>query len=101
LFEKEFIKQLPVEFRPDFEALIREVIATDKQSEPLIVDYGEAGRLIGTTYEGVRKRVKKGDLLASRRRGRFVGIAMKRNSAIRGREQAGPARSLGYGKHGR
>ena len=30
------------------------------RAELLVVDYEEAGRMIGTSYEGIRKLVRKG-----------------------------------------
>jgi excisionase family DNA binding protein len=74
IFEQQFIQQLLRAARPDIEALIKEVIA-DERGQPLIVDYEEAGRLIGTTYEGIRKLVRKGKLTAVSRSGRHRGIA--------------------------
>ena len=59
LFEQQFIQQLLAAVRPEIKALIKEVIA-DEGGQPLVVDYEEAGRMIGTTYEGIRKLVRKG-----------------------------------------
>lgn len=75
LFEQQFIQQLFVSFTPQIKALIKEVLA-DEGGQPLIVDYEEAGRMIGTTYEGVRKLVRKGKLTAVSRSGRHRGIAV-------------------------
>jgi hypothetical protein len=76
-FEQQFIEQLRLAFAPQIRALIKEVIADETVgSAPLIVDYAEAGRLIGTTYEGVRKLVRKGMLTAVSRSGRYRGIAV-------------------------
>src|SRR2546425_13305645 len=69
MFEQQFIQQLLTAVRPEIKALIKEVIAAEG-GEPLIVDYEEAGRMIGTTYEGVRKLVRKGKLTAVSRSGR-------------------------------
>jgi hypothetical protein len=60
---------------PEIKALIKEVIA-EEVNQPLIVDYEEAGRMIGTTYEGVRKLVRNGKLQAVSRSGRNRGIAI-------------------------
>lgn len=76
LFEQQFIRQLLMAVRPEIEAIIKEVIA-DKASQPLVVDYEEAGRMIGTTYEGIRKLVRKGKLRAVSRSGRHRGIAVR------------------------
>jgi hypothetical protein len=75
MFEEQFIQQLLVAVRPEIRALIKEVIA-DEGAQPLVVDYEEAGRMIGTTYEGVRKLVRKGKLTAVSRSGRHRGIAI-------------------------
>ncbi len=74
-FEQQFIQQLFVSFAPQIKALIKEVLA-DEGGQPLIVDYEEAGRMIGTTYEGIRKLVRKGKLTAVSRSGRHRGIAV-------------------------
>jgi excisionase family DNA binding protein len=55
--------------------MVRDALA-DQGAEPLVVDYEEAGRMIGTTYEGVRKLVRKGKLTAVSRSGRHRGIAI-------------------------
>ncbi len=75
IFEQQFVEQLLVAFTPRIKALIQEVIA-DEGGQPLIVDYDEAGRMLGTTYEGVRKLVRKGKLTAVSRSGRYRGIAV-------------------------
>jgi hypothetical protein len=75
VFEQQFVQQLLVAFTPQIKALIKEVLA-DAGREPLIVDYEEAGRMIGTTYEGVRKLVRSGKLTAVSRSGRHRGIAV-------------------------
>lgn len=75
--EQQMMEQLRLAFAPQIKALIKEVIADETVgTAPLIVDYGEAGRLIGTTYEGVRKLVRKGMLTAVSRSGRYRGIAI-------------------------
>lgn len=76
MFEQQFIQQLLMVARPQIRALIREVIA-DESGRPLVVDYEEAGRMIGTSYEGVRKLVRKGRLTAVSRSGRHRGIAVE------------------------
>jgi len=73
--EQQFIEQLRLAFGPQIKALIKEVIA-DETTQPLVVDYAEAGLMIGTTYEGVRKLVRKGMLTAVSRSGRYRGIAI-------------------------
>jgi len=75
VFEQQFVEQLLVAFTPRIKDLIKQVIA-DESAPPLIVDYEEAGRMIGTTYEGVRKLVRKGRLTAVSRSGRYRGIAV-------------------------
>jgi hypothetical protein len=75
VFEQQFVHQLLVAFTPKIRELIQEVIA-DEGGQPLVVDYEEAGRMIGTTYEGVRKLVRKGRLTAVSRSGRHRGIAV-------------------------
>jgi excisionase family DNA binding protein len=75
IFEQHLIQQLLLVAKPQIRALIREVIA-DEGGQPLVVDYEEAGRMIGTSYEGVRKLVRKGRLTAVSRSGRHRGIAV-------------------------
>jgi hypothetical protein len=75
VFERQFVEQLLIAFTPRIKDLIKQVIA-DESVPPLIVDYDEAGRMIGTTYEGVRKLVRKGKLTAVSRSGRYRGIAV-------------------------
>ena len=75
IFEQHLIEQLLLVAKPQISALIREVIA-DEGGQPLVVDYEEAGRMIGTSYEGVRKLVRKGRLTAVSRSGRHRGIAV-------------------------
>ena len=89
MFDQQFIQQLLMEVRPELKALVKEVIA-DEGGQPLIVDYLEAGRMIGTSYEGVRKMVREGKLTAVSRSGRHRGIAVaelkdyvRRNQVIR------------------
>lgn len=76
LFEQHFIQELLRAVRPEIKALVREVIGGDTD-QPLVVDYEEAGRMIGTTYEGIRKLVRKGKLKAVSRSGRYRGIAVQ------------------------
>ena len=76
LFEQQFIQQLLLAVKPQIKTLIREVIA-DGGSHPLVVDYEEAGRMIGTSYEGIRKLVRKGKLTAVSRSGRHRGLAVE------------------------
>ena len=75
VFEQQFVEQLLEAFPPRIKCLIKQVIA-DESAPPLIVDYDEAGRMIGTTYEGVRKLVRKGKLTAVSRSGRYRGISV-------------------------
>jgi hypothetical protein len=75
LFEQQFIQQLLAAVRPEIKTLIKEVIA-DEGGQPLVVDYEEAGRMIGTTYEGIRKLVRNGKLKAVSRSGRYRGVAV-------------------------
>jgi len=78
LFGPLFIQQLVAAARPQLEELIREVLAEKERSstEILCVDYEEAGRMIGTSYEGIRKLVRKGKLTSVSRSGRHRGIAV-------------------------
>jgi excisionase family DNA binding protein len=76
LFEQQFVQHLLIAAKPQLKALIREVME-DERGLPLIVDYEEAGRMIGTSYEGVRKLVRKGRLTAVSRSGRHRGIAVE------------------------
>jgi hypothetical protein len=69
------VQQLLSAALPEIKALIKEAIA-EEVNQPLIVDYEEAGRMIGTTYEGVRKLVRNGKLKAVSRSGRNRGIAI-------------------------
>ncbi len=75
MFEQQFLQHLMAAFLPQIKELIREAMA-DEAAPPLIVDYEEAGRMIGTTYEGVRKLVRRGKLKAVSRSGRYRGIAV-------------------------
>jgi excisionase family DNA binding protein len=75
LIEQQFIERLLHAAKPQIRALIREMMAIPP-SQPLVVDYEEAGRMIGTSYEGVRKLVRKGKLTAVSRSGRHRGIAI-------------------------
>jgi len=75
MFQEHFVQQLLAAARPEIKALIKEVIA-DEGTDPLVVDYEQAGRMIGTTYEGVRKLVRKGRLTAVSRSGRHRGISV-------------------------
>lgn len=76
MFEHQFVQHLLLVAKPQLKALIREVME-DERGRPLIVDYEEAGRMIGTSYEGVRKLVRKGRLTAVSRSGRHRGIAVE------------------------
>ena len=77
LFERHFIEQLLRAVRPEIKALIKEVMEEEShQPLPLVVDYERAGRMIGTTYEGIRKLVRRGKLTAVSRSGRHRGIAV-------------------------
>jgi hypothetical protein len=75
MFEQQFIHQLMVAFTPHIKELVKQAIA-DEGGQPLILDYEEAGRMIGTTYEGIRKLVRRGKLTAVSRSGRHKGIAV-------------------------
>jgi hypothetical protein len=75
-FEQHFIQQVIIACAPQIRELIKEVIA-DEVARPLVVDYEEAGRMIGTSYEGIRKLVRKGKLTAVSRSGRYRGIAVQ------------------------
>lgn len=78
LFASQFLEQLVAAARPQLQALIEEVLAErrDRPPEVLCVDYQEAGRMIGTSYEGIRKLVRKGKLTSVSRSGRHRGIAV-------------------------
>lgn len=76
MFEQQFVQHLLIVAKPQLKALIREVME-DERDRPLIVDYEEAGRMIGISYEGVRKLVRKGRLTAVSRSGRHRGIAVE------------------------
>lgn len=75
MFEKEFVQQLLGQAKPILKELIEEVLAEKDGCDVLCVDYEEAGRRIGTSYEGIRKLVRNGDLKAVKR-GRRRGIAV-------------------------
>lgn len=76
MFEQEFIQQLLTAAKPQLRALVREVIGDESKTvSPLCVDYEQAGRMLGTTYEGIRKLVRKVELCAvSRGRKRAITI---------------------------
>jgi excisionase family DNA binding protein len=66
VFDKEFIDRLLDVARPDLKALVREVLADQGHHlEPLCVNYAEAARILGTTYEAIRKLVARGVLQAT------------------------------------
>jgi excisionase family DNA binding protein len=88
-FEQQFLQQLLTAVLPEIKALIKEVMA-DEVGQPLVVDYDEAGRMIGTTYEGIRKLVRKGKLKAVSRSGRHRGIALAELKDYVQRSQVGP-----------
>ncbi len=79
------LNPVPTDIKPgvltttiDFEdgtASLREVIA-DEGRQPLVVDYEEACGMIGTSWEGVRKLVRKGRLTARSRSARHRGVAV-------------------------
>ena len=72
----EFIKSFLTEAKPHLVQLFKEIIDQEQPANNVLaVDYEEAGRLIGTTYEGIRKMVRKGQL-KSVSRGRRRGIAV-------------------------
>jgi len=75
MFQEYFVQQLLAAARPEIRALIKEVIAAEG-TDQLVVDYEQAGRMIGTTYEGIRKLVRKGRLTAVSRSGRHRGISV-------------------------
>src|SRR6185437_12792567 len=76
MFEQEFIQQILTAAKPQLRALVREVIGDESKAvSPLCVDYEQAGRMLGTTYEGIRKLVRKGKLCAVSR-GRKPAIAI-------------------------
>ena len=89
VFEQNFIQQLLVVVRPEIKALVNEVFASEIR-QPLVVDYEEAGRMIGTTYEGIRKLVRKGTLRAVSRSGRHRGIAVQELKDYVERSQVSP-----------
>lgn len=78
LFQTTFIEQLLTAPRPHLEALIKEVHAKKGKPSPevLWVDYEQAGRMIATTDESIRKLVRKGKLTSVSRSGRHRGIAV-------------------------
>src|ERR1044071_9865531 len=74
LFGPEFVHEFLAAAKPELETLIRGVVAeTQNSREVLCVPYDEAGKRIGTTYEGIRKLVRKGRLKAVSRSGRRRG----------------------------
>jgi len=75
MFQEYFVQQLLAAARPEIRALIKELIAAEG-TDQLVVDYEQAGRMIGTTYEGIRKLVRKGRLTAVSRSGRHRGISV-------------------------
>jgi len=76
VFQQQFIDEFLVATKPALRDLILEIMA-DRQADTatLVVDYDEAGKMIGTSYDGIRKMVAKGHLKATHR-GRRVGIAL-------------------------
>jgi excisionase family DNA binding protein len=74
MFAPDYMKQFVKEAEPYLRELVNEILVhKDDSSEVISVDYKEAGRRIGTTYEGIRKMVRKGELKAFKR-GRRRGI---------------------------
>jgi hypothetical protein len=97
-FEQQLMQHLLTAMLPEVKALIKEVMANEI-TQPLIVDYEEAGRMIGTTYEGIRKLVRKGKLTAVSRSGRHRGIAVMELKDYVRRSQVGQHHlRLGAGK---
>ena len=98
MFEQQFVEQLMVAFTPRIKELIKQVIAAESAA-PLVVDYEEAGRMIGTSYEGIRKLVRKGRLTAVSRSGRNRGIAVQELKDYVERSQVMPERGQLIGPH--
>src|SRR5689334_18518401 len=87
VFGPEFIQHLLTAAMPQLEALIRKVVAEQENStDKLCVPYEEAGRMIGTSYEGIRKLVRSGRLTPTRR-GRRRSIAVSELKAYIERNQ--------------
>jgi hypothetical protein len=77
LFGPDFIEQFLAAARPGLKTLIRDVITEDRSARKVLcVPYEEAGAMIGTSYEGIRKLVRKGKLKSVSRSGRRRGIAI-------------------------
>ncbi len=77
LFGTDFIQQFLTDAKPQLEALVRDVISKSQgATETLCVDYEEAGRRIGITYEGIRKLVRNGKLMSVSISGRRRGISV-------------------------
>ncbi len=76
MFGLAFVQQFLAAARPELEVMIQDALGfANKGNEVLVVPYEEAGRRLGTSYEGIRKLVRKGDLIATSR-GRRRGIAV-------------------------
>lgn len=74
MFAPDYMKQFLTEAEPYLRELVNEILAQNSADGDVIsVDYKEAGRRIGTTYEGIRKMVRNGDLKALKR-GRRRGV---------------------------
>ena len=96
MFEQHFVQELLAAFKPHLREIVKETLAGES-ALPLIVDYGEAGRMLGTSYEGVRKLVRKGKLTAVSRSGRYRGISVDELRDYVARSQIQPIERSGTG----
>lgn len=90
LFGPAFVEQFLVVAKPVLEVMIRDVVDEGRSaSDVLCVPYEVAGKMIGTSYEGVRKLVRKGVLEStSRGRRRVISVAelksyVERNKVVK------------------
>lgn len=74
-FEEILVQNVLNAALPEIKSLVRQLME-DEANLPLVLDYEEAGRMIGTSYEGIRKLVRNGKLVAVSRSGRHRGIAI-------------------------
>lgn len=94
MFEQRFVQEMLAAFKPHLKEIVKETLAGESPL-PLIVDYGEAGRMLGTSYEGVRKLVRTGRLTAVSRSGRYRGISVDSLRAYVARSQIHPNERTG------
>lgn len=89
MFEKVLVDHLLEVVRPHLRDVVEEVLAQKSANEPICVEYEEAGRMLGTTYEGIRKMVSKGKLkCVERGRRRCIAVEELKSYVRRNTKEA-------------